>query len=197
MKSERRRDLPERTFVFATRVVKLCRSLSQRSLVSRTLAPQLLRSATSIGANIQEIDVNIGATYTMEQFSFTLAHGWWIYAGDEERIIDFVFAYADGDTITKSEDWSLNPSVVLHWRYDQGAAGGDEGVAGVIGIRPSFTFSKDTKYPISLGVPAITIDGGGQGRGGHSLDEQYNDGANGHLGPQWALLVVSALAGVK
>jgi hypothetical protein len=107
-----------------------------------------------LGANIQEIDVNIGGTYTVDKtYSFTLAHGVWIFGGDEERIIDFIFAYADGDKITKSADWSLNPSAVLHWRYDQGAAGGDEGFVLVPGIRPSFTFSKESKYPITLGVP--------------------------------------------
>jgi len=57
--------------------------------------------------------------------------------------------------------------------------------------------STDSNIPIALGIPAVTIDGGGQGRGGHSLNEAYNDGAMGWLGPQFALLVVSALAGVR
>ncbi len=48
------RDLPERTFRFATRVVKLCRHLDAQPGVSRTLAKQLLRSGTSIGANVEE-----------------------------------------------------------------------------------------------------------------------------------------------
>jgi four helix bundle protein len=49
-----KRDLPERTFEFARRVVKLCQSLDQMPGVSRTLANQLLRSGTSIGANVEE-----------------------------------------------------------------------------------------------------------------------------------------------
>jgi four helix bundle protein len=49
-----RRDLPERTFEFAQRVVLLCRVLDQTPGVSRTLASQLLRSGTSIGANVEE-----------------------------------------------------------------------------------------------------------------------------------------------
>jgi len=57
--------------------------------------------------------------------------------------------------------------------------------------------STDSNIPIALGVPAVTIDGGGQGRGSHSLDEAYNDGTHGYLGPQWALLLVATLAGVK
>jgi len=47
-------DLKERTFRFATRVVNLCRVLDETPGVSRTLANQLLRSGTSIGANVEE-----------------------------------------------------------------------------------------------------------------------------------------------
>lgn len=56
MKSEitERRDIKERTFAFATRVVKLCRSLEETPGASRTLANQLIRSGTSIGANVEE-----------------------------------------------------------------------------------------------------------------------------------------------
>jgi four helix bundle protein len=51
---ESRRDLPERTFEFARRVVRLCQVLEQTPGVSRTMAGQLLRAGTSIGANIEE-----------------------------------------------------------------------------------------------------------------------------------------------
>jgi four helix bundle protein len=47
-------DLGERTFEFARRVVKLCQVLDGTPGVSRTLANQLLRSGTSIGANVEE-----------------------------------------------------------------------------------------------------------------------------------------------
>jgi four helix bundle protein len=49
-----RRDLPERTFRFARRVVTLCQTLDKTPGVCRTLANQLLRSGTSIGANVEE-----------------------------------------------------------------------------------------------------------------------------------------------
>ncbi len=48
------RDIQERTFEFATRIVKLCRALEGSPGVPRTLANQLLRSGTSIGANVEE-----------------------------------------------------------------------------------------------------------------------------------------------
>ena len=49
-----RRDLPERTFAFARRVVVLCRDLERDGGVSWILIRQLLRAGTSIGANIEE-----------------------------------------------------------------------------------------------------------------------------------------------
>ena len=57
--------------------------------------------------------------------------------------------------------------------------------------------STDANIPISLGVPGIRLGGGGRGEGAHSLGETYSDGPNGYLGPQWAALLVAALAGVK
>jgi tripeptide aminopeptidase len=57
--------------------------------------------------------------------------------------------------------------------------------------------STDANLPMSLGVPAITIDGGGTGRGAHSIAEEYDDGERGWLGAQWAALLVLTLVGVR
>ena len=57
--------------------------------------------------------------------------------------------------------------------------------------------STDANIPISLGIPGIRIGGGGVDQGAHSLGESYEDGANGYVGPQWAALLVAALAGVR
>jgi four helix bundle protein len=51
---ELRIDIQERSFQFAVRIVKLCQYLSDKPGVSRTLSNQLIRSGTSIGANIEE-----------------------------------------------------------------------------------------------------------------------------------------------
>jgi acetylornithine deacetylase/succinyl-diaminopimelate desuccinylase-like protein len=59
------------------------------------------------------------------------------------------------------------------------------------------TSSTDANIPIGLGKPGITIDGGGTGGGEHGLDEWYDDGPHGWKGPQWAALLVLALAGLK
>jgi TIGR02436 family protein len=47
-------EIGERAFAFAVRVVKLCQTLDNRPGTPRTLSNQLLRAATSIGANLQE-----------------------------------------------------------------------------------------------------------------------------------------------
>ncbi len=57
--------------------------------------------------------------------------------------------------------------------------------------------STDSNLPISLGIPAITVDGGGVGRGAHALEESYDDRTDGFKGPQWILLLVSTFLGVR
>jgi acetylornithine deacetylase/succinyl-diaminopimelate desuccinylase-like protein len=73
-----------------------------------------------------------------------------------------------------------------------------QAAAGALGftVRPGAS-STDANVPIGLGLPGITIDGGGRGGGAHSLDEWYEDGEKGWLGPQWAALIVLALVGVR
>jgi acetylornithine deacetylase/succinyl-diaminopimelate desuccinylase-like protein len=61
---------------------------------------------------------------------------------------------------------------------------------------PTGASSTDSNIPMNLGIPAITIGGGGTGGNAHSLNEWYQDTADGYKGPQWALLIVAALAGV-
>jgi hypothetical protein len=56
--------------------------------------------------------------------------------------------------------------------------------------------STDCNIPISLGIPAIAIPGGGRSGGNHALTEWY-DPHLGHLGPQGALLTVLALCGLE
>ena len=70
--------------------------------------------------------------------------------------------------------------------------------ARALGWMPVLTASStDANVPIGMGLPGITIDGGGRGDGAHGLDEWYEDGPRGWLGPQWAALLVLALAGAR
>ena len=59
---------------------------------------------------------------------------------------------------------------------------------------PTTASSTDANFPMSLGIPAITIDGGGDGQGAHATSESYDDGDKGWLGPQWAALIIATLA---
>ncbi|MCB1672475.1 MAG: M20/M25/M40 family metallo-hydrolase [Gammaproteobacteria bacterium] len=56
--------------------------------------------------------------------------------------------------------------------------------------------STDSNVPMSLGIPAVTIAGGGEGGGAHSPDEWFAPG-NSKEGPQTALLLTLALVGVE
>jgi four helix bundle protein len=47
-------NIAERTFNFSVRVVNLCKALDEKPGVGRVLYNQLLRSGTSIGANVEE-----------------------------------------------------------------------------------------------------------------------------------------------
>ena len=55
-----------------------------------------------------------------------------------------------------------------------------------------FPATTGSNLPMSLGIPAVTLDGGGDGKGGHSLNEVF-DSTDSWKGTQRALLVVLAL----
>jgi acetylornithine deacetylase/succinyl-diaminopimelate desuccinylase-like protein len=57
--------------------------------------------------------------------------------------------------------------------------------------------STDANLPMSMGIPAITINAGGQDSGSHSLDEWYDDGADGFLGPQFTAVLIAIIVGLK
>jgi di/tripeptidase len=53
--------------------------------------------------------------------------------------------------------------------------------------------STDSNVPMNLGIPAITISGGGSGTGAHSLNETFN-AKDSWRGTQRAILLAVALA---
>jgi tripeptide aminopeptidase len=56
--------------------------------------------------------------------------------------------------------------------------------------------STDSNIPMSLGIPAVTIGGGGRSPNAHSIDEWFEEGEDGYKAPQWAALLVAMLAGL-
>jgi tripeptide aminopeptidase len=59
-----------------------------------------------------------------------------------------------------------------------------------VSVAPSES-STDANFPMSLGIPAITIGGGGESRGEHSQDEVFNSEGS-ELGSERALLIALA-----
>ena len=64
-----------------------------------------------------------------------------------------------------------------------------------ITVKPEAS-STDANYPISRGIPAITIGYGGIARGTHSLAEIWIKTPDADMGPRWAMLIAFRLAGV-
>jgi hypothetical protein len=56
--------------------------------------------------------------------------------------------------------------------------------------------STDANIPLSLGIPAVALGGGGKGAGSHTLDEWY-DPTGRELGLKRLFLTVVALAGAE
>jgi tripeptide aminopeptidase len=56
--------------------------------------------------------------------------------------------------------------------------------------------STDANIPLSMGIPAIAVGGGGRGGGSHTLDEWY-DPAGRELGLKRLFLTVVSLAGFE
>lgn len=60
------------------------------------------------------------------------------------------------------------------------------------GHEPRFSYSStDSNFPISIGIPALTLGGGGRGDNAHSLNEWFEP-ANAWKGPQMVLLTILA-----
>ena len=66
-----------------------------------------------------------------------------------------------------------------------------------LGWLPSTSASStDANLPIAMGIPAITINGGGRSTGAPGTEEAYTETPDSYKGPQLALLLIAALAGI-
>ncbi len=85
------RDLCEHTFRFALRIVNLCQKLSANPGVARIMANQLLRSGTSIGANVEEgqaaqSDADFVSKYSIARKEARETH-YWLRLLSESKIV--------------------------------------------------------------------------------------------------------------
>lgn len=110
---------------------------------------------SSIGDNIQEIDVWAGLSYETGKLTTSLIYQEWMYASDSERIVDLIFAL----------DVPLSPSLTIHGRVDEGASGGDTGIVPVLGIEVPIVETDGFTLSAPVNV-AFATDGFHAGDGG-------------------------------
>jgi four helix bundle protein len=76
------RDIRERTFDFALAIVRLCRAAETRSVTAGVLSRQLLRSATSVGANVEEAQAGQSRADFVNKYAIALKEaretGYWL-----------------------------------------------------------------------------------------------------------------------
>ncbi len=113
---------------------------------------------TTIGSQIQEVDINAGFYYTMDKWKLQLGYGAWNYASQTESVIDFKLSHTD----------VLNPFVAVHARIaDRFAEVGiplERGVVGQVGIAPALTLGPvSLSFPVTVSVDSHDFHGGDGG----------------------------------
>jgi hypothetical protein len=113
-------------------------------------------AASSIGGELQEVDVWFGGSFNIERFTVTALYQAWIYGGDVEEIVDATVGFDDSGLIM--EDFALNPYATFHIRTAEGAAATagdahDTGTVLVIGIAPAWTIVQSETYPVTFKLP--------------------------------------------
>ena len=111
--------------------------------------------------------------------------------------------------IEENERWQNNGEITVNFRLigdrPVGSTGSENPLVQVAGlayqevgspIQQLRISSTDSNIPMSIGIPAITIGGGGSGGGEHSPEEYYSP-ENSHLGPQLAFLLTLSLVGIE
>ncbi len=121
-------------------------------------------TATSIGGDIQEVDLYYGLSYTYDKFTVGVTYQNWFYGSDTEDILDVAFSY----------DCFLSPSLTFHNRLSPGAARnlaagatGDDGTIVVLGLEHgveagpvSISFPFSLAYFMDDGFHSNTADSG-------------------------------------
>jgi len=114
------------------------------------------QAVSSIGGQIQEVDIWAGVSYATGIFSVGLTYQQWIYAGQTEEIVDLSFGL----------DTFLSPSLTIHGRTDAGASGGKTGAVGVLGVSHSVSAGPvGIDFPVSVAFASDGFHAGGGSAG--------------------------------
>lgn len=109
---------------------------------------------TTIGSNIQEVDVNTGFYYTVGKWKFQLGYGAWMYGEQTEHIVDGKVSYSDGF-------W--NPFLMLHGRVADEISF-DTGLVTQVGIAPGTTLGPVAlSFPLTVSFDTSNFHGGDAG----------------------------------
>ena len=96
------RDIKERTFAFALEIVRLCRTLDGKRGTARILGQQLLRSGTSIGANVEEAQAGQSQADFISKYNIALKEAreaiYWL------RLLNASEECSDGSCETLSQE---------------------------------------------------------------------------------------------
>ena len=121
--------------------------------------------STSGAKNWYEFDYTVGIATTFEKnFTLTVSYFEFNYPaisagpGDPQRSINVSLAYDDTDLLGM---WALHPHVTFLQEVTGDTTGGHVGLGSTetngqyyeVGIAPSFTFLKDSKYPVTFTAP--------------------------------------------
>ena len=112
MNSENQK-IQERTLSFAIRIVKLCKFLDEQGGVGRVLANQLIRSGTSIGANVREAQSAFSSQLVVRSSQLALK-----ISGSESwnpTPTHLTFNYELRPACGRSEATSLNSELMRYW----------------------------------------------------------------------------------
>lgn len=126
-------------------------------------------AAPSIGGDLQEVDIYVGASYAVGKFTLGATYQEWKYASDVEKIFDVSVSFDDTGLLPIK----LSPTITYHDRLD-GNGAQTEGAALVGSIRPSFDLGF-ASLAIPVGV-AYFIDEDFQG-GDDSYGYSYAGGS--------------------
>ena len=92
VRTEKVRDIEERTFQFALDIVRLCQNVERKAGTARILTLQLLRSATSVGANVEEAQAGQSRADFISKYSIALKESretrYWLRLMAESQIIN-------------------------------------------------------------------------------------------------------------
>lgn len=109
----------------------------------------------TIGSEIQEVDVWLGGSYTIDKVTLGATYQQWIYGGDVEEIVDLSLGY--DDTGLLADGFALNPGLTWHIRTE-GNGSQEEGSVLVLSVGPSFALNESLSLTIPAGIGYFLTD---------------------------------------